>query len=542
MATQVRFRRGNSTQNDAFTGAEGEITVDTTNKSVRVHDGLTAGGTLLLSNTSATLYLNNLTGNIIPAQNVTYSLGNSTHRFKDIFLSGSSIDLGGVILKNESGFFKIVDNSGNNVPIRVYTANVIESGDTTSGNVYFTNARVYSAVTGNLALKANVTDLTTSNVTEGTNLYFTNARARQAISIIGSGSYDNTTGVITITGGVSSVGGATGNVSNNQLALAISNSGILTTSNVAEGTNLYYTNARVYAAVTGNLATKANVTDLTTSNVTEGTNLYYSNYRVYTAVTGNLALKANVTDLTTSNVTEGTNLYYTNARTYANVISLLPTYTGNVGGNMVGTYTNTSIIAGTAEFIFDNAGNVTVPNAIRANILYANTIQNLSTSNLIEGTNLYYTNARVYSNVVSLVTTSFVNNLNVNANFNNLTNLPSPGITVQLQGDVSGSASANITNLSQSNTILLTTTIQPNSVALGTDTTGPYVANLIAGTGVSLSGLGNEGTTPTISIGQDVSPTASVTFGNVVVTGNLQVLGNLSQLNVALIAQSLIPT
>lgn len=36
-------------------------------------------------------------------------------------------------------------------------------------------------------------------------------------------------------------------------------------------------------------------------------------------------------------------------------------------------------------------------------------------------------------------------------------------------------------------------------IALGTNTTGAYVANLIAGTGITLSGLGNEGTTPTIT-------------------------------------------
>jgi len=44
MATQVQLRRGTSAQNDAFTGATGELTYDTTNKRVRVHDGGTAGG------------------------------------------------------------------------------------------------------------------------------------------------------------------------------------------------------------------------------------------------------------------------------------------------------------------------------------------------------------------------------------------------------------------------------------------------------------------------------------------------------------------
>ena len=45
MAKQVQFRRGSTFENDAFTGAVGEVTVDTTTKGVRVHDGSTAGGT-----------------------------------------------------------------------------------------------------------------------------------------------------------------------------------------------------------------------------------------------------------------------------------------------------------------------------------------------------------------------------------------------------------------------------------------------------------------------------------------------------------------
>jgi hypothetical protein len=49
MAKQVQFRRGTAAENDAFTGAVGEITVDTTNKQLRVHDGSTAGGTSALA-------------------------------------------------------------------------------------------------------------------------------------------------------------------------------------------------------------------------------------------------------------------------------------------------------------------------------------------------------------------------------------------------------------------------------------------------------------------------------------------------------------
>jgi len=44
MTKQVQRRRGTATQHTSFTGAEGEISVNTTNKSVHVHDGSTAGG------------------------------------------------------------------------------------------------------------------------------------------------------------------------------------------------------------------------------------------------------------------------------------------------------------------------------------------------------------------------------------------------------------------------------------------------------------------------------------------------------------------
>lgn len=49
MATQVQLRKGTTSEHAAFTGALGEVTVDTTAKSARVHDGSTAGGSLLVT-------------------------------------------------------------------------------------------------------------------------------------------------------------------------------------------------------------------------------------------------------------------------------------------------------------------------------------------------------------------------------------------------------------------------------------------------------------------------------------------------------------
>jgi hypothetical protein len=67
-----------------------------------------------------------------------------------------------------------------------------------------------------------------------------------------------------------------------------------------------------------------------------------------------------------------------------------------------------------------------------------------------------------------------------------------------------------------------------DAVDLGTDTTGGYVASLVAGTGVSLSNNSGETATPTIAIGQSVATDASVTFAGVSTTGNVTVGGDLT--------------
>ena len=44
MPTQLQFRRGTTAQNNSFTGAVGEISIDTDTENIRVHDGSQAGG------------------------------------------------------------------------------------------------------------------------------------------------------------------------------------------------------------------------------------------------------------------------------------------------------------------------------------------------------------------------------------------------------------------------------------------------------------------------------------------------------------------
>ena len=44
MATQVQFRRGTTAEHSGFKGADGEVTVDTSLKTVVIHDVITNGG------------------------------------------------------------------------------------------------------------------------------------------------------------------------------------------------------------------------------------------------------------------------------------------------------------------------------------------------------------------------------------------------------------------------------------------------------------------------------------------------------------------
>jgi hypothetical protein len=77
----------------------------------------------------------------------------------------------------------------------------------------------------------------------------------------------------------------------------------------------------------------------------------------------------------------------------------------------------------------------------------------------------------------------------------------SSAVTVELTGDLSGSAT--FTNAGDTATI--SATIQPDSVALGTDTTGNYVEDITAGDGLSTTGTASEGQTPTLSVNVDDS-------------------------------------
>ena len=121
MATQVQFRRGSTAQNDAFTGAVGELTVDTSLYVLRIHDSVTPGGvaTVGLSSTQTltnkTITSLTLSGNVTGTANISSLTG-------FISASGNITSTANIAGGNLVTAGQLFVNSGNNVTAIVNNA------------------------------------------------------------------------------------------------------------------------------------------------------------------------------------------------------------------------------------------------------------------------------------------------------------------------------------------------------------------------------------------------------------------------------------
>ena len=208
-----------------------------------------------------------------------------------------------------------------------YSLNVDSDGITEgSSNLYFTDARAraaisvdgdglaYNSSTGAISLTAD-----TDDIAEGANLYFTDARARAALTVASAGSEDvqlltkSNAGVMSVllSDVFNEFSAGTGlSFDGGEYSLNA------TTSNVSEGSNLYFTNARARAAISVDAAGLA-----------------------YNSSTGEIALTADSDD-----IAEGSsNLYFTDARAQAAITA------DSAAGNMA-TVTNGAVLVQKSDF------------------------------------------------------------------------------------------------------------------------------------------------------------------------------------------------
>ena len=99
MPKQVRIRRGTTAQHATFTGADGEVTFDSTKKVLVVHDGVTAGGKPLEG------FLVLSPGNPLAAQTVASTVqltGGDSDTFGLIVIQGARFD---AIITAQAGIY-----------------------------------------------------------------------------------------------------------------------------------------------------------------------------------------------------------------------------------------------------------------------------------------------------------------------------------------------------------------------------------------------------------------------------------------------------
>lgn len=185
---RLQLRRGNTAAVSSYLGAVGELIVNTDNNTLYIHDGVTVGGHATTvnvalinnqislvnanitqanvgmqgyvdfsiranianiapgyTNTNVKSYLGAFDGNIIPSANVTYSLGNITHQWRDLFVSNNTIYVGGVPLSiDATGNLTI---NGNTIPTIGYV-NTAVANVQVDLTAYALNANVTAANVG----------------------------------------------------------------------------------------------------------------------------------------------------------------------------------------------------------------------------------------------------------------------------------------------------------------------------------------------------------------------------------------------------------
>lgn len=379
-----------------------------------------------------------------------------------------------------------------------YFANTVVSGDAeTSGDIiarggsartikaqstdtsYQDLAFTLRTSTGNTKTPIN---LTSTAVLPGANATFTLGSAAMSwTSIFGTN--------LTVTANVAAVNViASANVSAAQL-----HASSLTSGRVA------------YVGASGRLVDDADLTfngsTLTANNIAVTTDLTVSGDTTLNTMTatGNTVIEGDLTVLGTTSLSSNVDL--------------------TVNGSIATTMTVNSVLT--------SNGNTVIGNAAADRL----TVNALLSSNLSPTANSSYSlgaTDKRWTNV-------YASNLYGSLAWSNLTGVPSPKITVSLSGDVTGTANATLSSLANG-TISITTSIAADSVALGTDTTGNYVASVSAGGGISVSGTG-EGAAVTVSHADTsaVANLASDNSGGTVlqdITANFDTYGHVSSLAV----------
>lgn len=419
-------------------------------------------------------------------------------------------------------------------------------------NLYFTNARARSALSGGSgitydsstgAISADTTVVATKSyvdtavagkdntdeITEGTtNLYFTTARARSSLSAGSGVSYNSTTGVISADTSTM----ATKSYVDTAVA------GKDNTDEITEGTtNLYFTNARARSALSAGTGISYNsTTGAISSTITQytdalarsavsftaGSGAYNSTTGVFTIPTNTSHLTNGANFITLTSLSAGTGISYDNTTGVISADTTTVATKTYVDGKISDLVGGASAAYDTLKEIQDAMATDAELSAAIAAITIGNATQTVTAGSYLTGGGSFTANQTTDSSVTLSVDATSANTASKVVARDASGNFSAGTITATLSGNAStatkwatartitldGDLTGNV-SIDGSGDVTLTATVAANSVALGTDTTGNYVADVTAGNYITKSGVAGEGWSPTIAVDATSANTAS---------------------------------
>lgn len=390
-------------------------TVDLSNANI-VFDTLKVGNVVAMSDLTVN---GSVIGNLIPATNELQDLGSDTHRWRDLYLSGNTLKIGGTAI-NAIG--NTLSTSTISVTDTVTASNVTTT--TISSNTgSLTDLTVSANLTTDLLSVAN--SITANSVVVSANIESNNVVATGDVSVTGNVDSGN----ISVTGTVeTSTVVATGNISSENIAVTgnasvgnVSTTGV-TTSTISISTLANISNANIVTLVSDTVSTEglsisgnatinsATITSMI-GNIVGGNSVTSNNLTINDIAS---ILTAQITTLT-ANTSTSNNLTINETATIAN-ISANATTSNNL------TINDTATIA-------TISANVTTSNNITINqtATIANISANATTSNniTINDTATIDTADITTADIVSLTIDEATSNSLV---INNLANIGSANI------------------------------------------------------------------------------------------------------------------
>ena len=274
-AYAIQFRRGTTTEHNAFTDLLGEVTVDTTKNTVVVHDGSTAGGYALALegaavSTSTGSFSSNvtvggtlgvtglttmsgaaavtgdltMTGHILPSANVTYDLGSSTKMWRDVYIGPGSLYINGKkVIEDDSGTISVTTDVNEDLK---FTTSGTGTLKLISGNGISITGEI-NATSGDIQIGDHI-DMNSSLIKELATPVSSTDAANKA--------YVDSTSASAVTGGTNAVSGTTGAFSSNVTVSGnLTVSGTTTTVNsetISMADNLFIINSNATGSPTEN--------------------------------------------------------------------------------------------------------------------------------------------------------------------------------------------------------------------------------------------------------------------------------------------------